>query len=250
MNTSHRWIRAAFLLWAVVSTLWLANSVRTKGVSQSTLRSTPNVSVVETSSTLEFRSALAESKTALIFICGSGVAAQAYAPLLRLIAEKGFGVFVIKLPYRFAPLESHKETAIERVDAVIAAHPAITRWVVSGHSLGAALACRVAQREPSRVAALVLIATTHPKDTDLSGLNMPVTKVYASNDGVAPRDRILANRSLLPASTRWVEIEGGNHAQFGHYGPQLFDGHATITREAQQSQTRDALLQALIAARH
>jgi predicted alpha/beta-hydrolase family hydrolase len=196
---------------------------------------------------LEFRPAVAKNTTALTFICGSGVAAQAYAPLLRPIAEKGFAVFVIKLPYRFAPLESHKETAIERVQGVMVAHPAM-RWVVSGHSLGGALALRVAQSESSHVAALVLIATTHPKDTDLSDLKMPVTKIYASNDGVAPRDRILANRNLLPASTTLMEMRVGNHSQFAHYGPQVFDGHATITRESQQSQTREGLVQVLMAA--
>jgi len=209
------------------------------------MRSSSTVSVVDSSATLEFRPASGEKTTGLIFLCGSGVSAQAYAPLLRPIAEKGYAVFVIKLPYRFAPLESHKESAIQRVRTVMATHPHTMPWVVSGHSLGGALACRVAQSEPARVSALVLVGTTHPKDADLSHLTMPVTKVYASNDGVAPPDRVLANRHLLPESAKFVEIKGGNHSQFGHYGTQLFDGHATVSREAQQDQTRDALIQAL-----
>ena len=154
-------------------------------------------------------------------------------------------MFVIKLPYRFAPLESHKESATNRARAVIAAHPEIAHWVIAGHSLGGALACRIAQSKPAAVAAMVLIATTHPKESDLSRLSIPVTKVYASNDGVAPSDRILANRGLLPAHTKWVEIKGGNHSQFGHYGRQLLDGKATISREAQQAITRAVLLEIL-----
>lgn len=38
-----------------------------------------------------------------------------------------------------------------------------------------------------------------------------------------------------------VEIEGGNHAQFGNYGPQKGDLPATISAEEQQAQTVDAI---------
>lgn len=93
---------------------------------------------------------------------------------------------------------------------------------------------------------MVLIGTTHPKENDLSSLSIPVTKVYGSNDGVAPPDRMFANKRLLPPNTRWVEIKVGNHSQFGHYGQQLLDGKATISREMQQSVTRSALLDALV----
>ena len=50
---------------------------------------------------------------------------------------------------------------------------------------------------------------------------------------------------LRPAQTAWVAIEGGNHSQFGHYGHLLFDGTATISREAQQATTRSILLEVL-----
>jgi pimeloyl-ACP methyl ester carboxylesterase len=233
------------LLWAVVSTLWLANSFRTQGVEGDTLRNSPAVSVVDQATTLEFLPASLDTNAGLIFICGSGVSADAYAPLLRPIAEAGYGVFVVKLPYRFAPLGSNKRAAVGRARDVIAQHPRIPKWVVSGHSLGGALACRVAQADPAAIAAMVLIGTTHPKQDDLSRLQFPVTKVYASNDGIAPPDRVRANQALLPEHTKWVEITGGNHSQFGHYGHQLLDGKATLGREAQQEITRSALLAAL-----
>lgn len=241
----QRWIRRGFLLWAAVVMAWLANSYRTRGVPDGTLESSPTVSVVDGPASLEFQPAPPNGQPALVFLCGSGVAAPAYAPLLRPIAEAGHAVFVVKLPYRFAPLESHQQAAVERARRVVAAHPQIVRWVISGHSLGGALACRVAQSAPETFSALVLVGTTHPKRDDLSALPMPVTKVYASNDGVAPPSRTLANRALLPKGTRWVEVKGGNHSQFGHYGHQLLDGDATITREAQQAATRSALLEAL-----
>jgi pimeloyl-ACP methyl ester carboxylesterase len=224
---------------------WLADSVRTRGVDENTLRSNRRVSVLNDATSLTFVPASTSGHTGLVFICGSGIAAEAYAPLLRPVAEEGYPVFVIKLPYRFAPLESHKRMAVDRAREVIVAHPEVTHWVIAGHSLGAALAARMANADAASLAAMVLVATTHPKDVNLSFLRIPVMKVYASNDGVAPPDRVLANRGLLPPHTKWVEIAGGNHSQFGRYGHQLFDGTATIRREEQEALTRSGILDVL-----
>lgn len=38
-----------------------------------------------------------------------------------------------------------------------------------------------------------------------------------------------------------VEIEGGNHAQFGNYGPQKGDPPTAITAQEQQAQAVDAI---------
>jgi hypothetical protein len=46
----------------------------------------------------------------------------------------------------------------------------------------------------------------------------------------------------LPPGSELVVIDGGNHAGFGHYGPQAGDGTATIDREEQQRQTAETLL--------
>lgn len=66
-----------------------------------------------------------------------------------------------------------------------------------------------------------------------------------NNDGLASAAEIEANAYLLPADTRWVEIEGGNHAQFGYYGRQLGDNRATISQEQQQRLTLEAILTTL-----
>lgn len=241
----RRWLRLGFILWAILSTSWLANSVRTRGVDAATLASNQAVTVVSDAAGLAFLPASPRGRTALVFICGGGIAAEAYAPLLRPIAEEGFPVFVVRLPYRFAPLDSHKAEAVDRARRVIAAHRDVPHWVIAGHSLGGALAARMARLDPGSLSGMVLVGTTHPKEDDLSSLRIPVTKVYALRDGVAPPDRVLANRGLLPTHTRWIEIAGGNHSQFGRYGRQLFDSRATIGREEQEAITRAAILQML-----
>lgn len=244
----RRWLHRAFMTWAVVSTGLLVNSFRTRAVDPRLLQDSAGVVVVDGKQSLRFLPASPE-ETGLVFVCGAGVAAHAYAPLLRPIADMGFSVFVIKLPYRLAPLESHKRGAIERVHKIIAGHPEISTWVLSGHSLGAALVCRVARDDPESLSALVLVGTTHPKRDNLASLQFPVTKVYGSNDGVAPLDKINANRGLLPEHTRWILIDGANHSQFGNYGHQFLDGTATISRDDQQARTRVAILESLAAAK-
>ena len=216
--------------------------MRTKGVDEALLRSSAAVSVVDGPATLEFLPAAATPVAGLVFIGGAGPAAAAYVPLLRPIADTGYPVFVVKLPFRIAPLAAHQDEAIARARAVLASHAAIRHWVLAGHSRGAALAARMAHADPPLVSGLVLIGSTHPKDQDLSSLPLPVTKVYGTDDGVAPAADVLKNARLLPPATKWVAIEGGNHSQFGHYGPQLFDGTATITRNGQQALTRAELL--------
>ena len=67
-------------------------------------------------------------------------------------------------------------------------------------------------------------------------------------DGLATPDKIESTKKLLPADTKYVAIEGGNHAQFGWYGSQDGDNTATISREAEQDQVVEAteeLLQSL-----
>jgi pimeloyl-ACP methyl ester carboxylesterase len=242
---AHRWIRRGFFVWAIVSTSWMLNSFRTQGFPPSMLASDARVSVRRSQGVLSFMPTSAAASSGLVFIVGAGVAPEAYAPLLRPIAEEGHPVFVVALPYWIAPLEEHKTRAVLGARAIVEREAAAANWVLAGHSLGGALACRIAQDAPSKVKAMVLIGTSHPKTFDLSHARIPITKVVATRDGVATPEMVQANKHLLPAGTRWVEIEGGNHSQFGHYGHQLLDGSPTVSREEQQAAARAALLDAL-----
>jgi pimeloyl-ACP methyl ester carboxylesterase len=185
----------------------------------------------------------AEPRTSgLLLVPGCPVDPIAYAPLARRIAEQGHVTMIVKVPYRCAAFPSLEARLERRVDALAGMHPAI-RWVLAGHSRGAAHAVRLASARPDAMAAYVLIGKSHPRDHDLSRLAIDVIKVAATNDAVAGPAQFETAR--LPPSTEWVRIEGGNHAQFGYYGFQLFDGRATITRDAQQAATAAALLAVL-----
>ena len=55
-----------------------------------------------------------------------------------------------------------------------------------------------------------------------------------------PRDQ--GSVSKFAYHARFVEIQGGNHAQFGWYGDQKGDGQATISHEEQQAIVIDEAL--------
>lgn len=213
---------------------------------ESILASGPRVTVTETFEQIAFTPREAPHRAALLFFPGAAVDPRAYAPLCRAIAEAGYETVIVKMPFRWALFESQRRTTLDRALAVMRARP--RRWVVAGHSLGGAMAARFADEHPDRVAALVLLGTTHPTERDLSGDRFPVIKIYASNDGIAAPEKVESGRARLPAHTEWLRIEGGNHAQFGHYSNQPGDGDAAISREAQQRIIRDALVRALVRA--
>jgi pimeloyl-ACP methyl ester carboxylesterase len=183
-----------------------------------------------------------DTKAALVFLPGGGVAPHAYVPFVRAVADAGHPAALVYLPWRLAPSEDDRAEVWRRVLGARQSWGADRPVVLAGHSRGAALAARFAGDHPARLNGLLLIATTHPKDRNLTAFPAPVVKIVAEHDYVASPIAARANAHLLPATTRWVEIAGGNHAQFGHYGSQLNDCGATITRAAQQAQALSTAL--------
>ncbi len=243
----RRILYAVFAVWTVFSVVWLINSYRTQGVAERLLEDTERVRVESDDQKISLIPLKFPLRSALVFVSGGGVAAEAYVPMLKPLANRGFPVYIMRLPWRISPLSSHRQTVMTRVNELIDNSTDMRSFVLAGHSLGAAIVSEMALRPHEKVTEFVLIGTTHPKRHDLSALTVPITKVLGSEDGVASVEKAENNRSLLPESVTWIVLEGANHSQFGHYGSQLFDGDASITREAQQEQTRDILLDRITA---
>jgi pimeloyl-ACP methyl ester carboxylesterase len=166
----------------------------------------------------------------LILYPGGRVDARAYAPTARAIAGEGYLVVIVPMPLNLAFFDP------DEASAVMAAYPEITTWAIGGHSLGGAMAARFVYQNPNEVEGLVLWAAYPAESDNLSARDLAVVSIYGTHDGLATREKIDASRPLLPPDTRWVALEGGNHAQFGWYGPQGRDNAATISRAVQQEQ--------------
>jgi pimeloyl-ACP methyl ester carboxylesterase len=178
----------------------------------------------------------------LLVLPGCPVDPRAYAPLARRIADAGHLAVVLRIPYRCAPTPALERALDDRLASLLVRWPD-RRFVLAGHSRGGAHTARIAASGKLRFAGYVLMGTSHPRDHDLSRMTAPLTKIAGTRDGVAGEAQFQTH--LLPSSTTWVRIEGGNHSQFANYGFQLFDKRAQISREAQQSQIVSALLAAL-----
>jgi predicted esterase len=247
MSKFRKIIRTLWISFGILFLLWMANSFRAQGFDQVILESDSTITIEETSQFLSFRPNALSQPAGLIFFPGGMVQPEAYAPMTRAVAEQGYPVFIVKLPFGSAPLESQQLSIIEQALELIRTNESIQYWVVGGHSRGAAIASRFALLSGEAFDGLVLIGTSHPKEQtyDLSNTNLSVTKIYATNDGLASMEEVEANAVYLPATTTWVLIDGGNHSQFGYMGNLLGDNTATISREEQRALTVNAILEAL-----
>lgn len=175
--------------------------------------------------------------TGLIFYPGGRVDPRSYAPPARALAEQGYPVVIVPMPLNLAVLGSG------RAADVIAANPQVERWAIAGHSLGGAMAATFTHGNPDAVEGLVFWAAYPAGSADLAArADLAVSSVYGTADAVLNWEAFESSRVLLPSGTVWVPIEGGNHAQFGWYGPQSDADIATISREEQQAQVIAATL--------
>jgi hypothetical protein len=175
--------------------------------------------------------------TGLVVYCGERVPPEAYAYLARACAEAGYPALLASMPLNFAGLAPSRASAV-------ASYPGVARWVIAGHSRGGQaaasfVAANAASKAPMAVAGLILYASIPGKGVDLSTKPVPVVTVGASCDALVPPAEIAAARARLPEGSRYVEISGGNHAQFGEYGPQPGDGLAEIAGSVQRKAAVD-----------
>ena len=161
--------------------------------------------------------------TAVIFYPGAKVEGAAYLPLLDQLRQTGVTCILVEMPFHMAIFDP--DAALD----VIPQFPEIRHWYIAGHSMGGAMASQFASSHPDQVDGLILLGAylygDYPPSDTLT--------IYGSlNQSV--EDKIDYTENV-------VEIEGGNHAQFGNYGPQEGDLPATISAEEQQAQTVEAI---------
>jgi hypothetical protein len=170
-----------------------------------------------------------ESSKGIIFYPGGLVDCRAYAPLAKEIAMRGYNVIIVKMPLNLAVFGTNN------AGSILNEFNHTQKWVIAGHSLGGVFAARFAHNNPGALKGIIFLAS-YP-DVDLSHSNLRALCICGTNDRVMNIDSFYKSMRKMPEDTRFIRIDGANHANFGYYGNQFGDGTAEISREAQQYQT-------------
>ena len=188
---------------------------------QQSVRADPNVTVESGYGGYVVRDAdPGVERLGVVFYPGGRVAPDAYLPTAARIATRAnVTVVVPKMRVNLAVLSQG------RADAVLAGESDVEQWVVGGHSLGGAMACRYAGATDETVDGLLLVGAYC--DRPVSG--MPALSVVGTRDAVLNRDRFAETESNLPDPSSVVRIEGMNHSQAGWYAGQSGDQPATVS---------------------
>ena len=170
--------------------------------------------------------------TALVFYQGAKVNAEAYAPLMRDIAEGGIDCFLLKAPFRMPIFKN------DIADSVISEYD-YRHWIMAGHSMGGVAAAGYTADNSDKINGLVLLAAYPSEKIDDSVF---LLSAYGTNDGVLDKDAYESAKKYFPENSEELIIKGGNHAGFGNYGAQRGDNNADISCDEQQKQTAEAIL--------
>ena len=234
------WILPALLVAAVIGfVIWGLTPLGPTDVALRALESGDGVDVTEAAGGWAFSPTSSEPTAGLVLYPGGHVDARSYAPLARVIAQRGYLVVVPRVPLSLAFFD------VNAADAAVAEFPDIQTWAVAGHSLGGVAAALYAQSNPTDVGGLVLYASYPSDGVDFSESDLEVASTTGTLDGVVNRESLVASYPRLPQGSDTTPIIGGNHAQFGAYGPQPGDNPATISAERQWELAADSAQEVL-----
>lgn len=163
--------------------------------------------------------------TGVILYQGAKVEVGAYSVEAKILAEKGYTVFIPQMPFNMAFF------GINKADKILEENSDISEWYLAGHSLGGSMAAKYTYKNQQTINGLILLASYSVDD--LSEYEGRVISIVGTKDMGIDKEKLEETSVNLPIDTEYYIIEGGNHAQFGDYGVQKGDFVADISLEEQ-----------------
>ena len=170
-----------------------------------------------------------QPKKNIVIIPGGKVKPESYQYLAANLARSGYDVTIVKTLFNVAILTPNYGARFlkDGIDNV-----------VIGHSLGGTVGSIFSEGD-LRVSHIIFLASypiSRVSDKD-------VLVITGELDLVLDHERLFESQELMGDNAEKVEIEGGNHAQFGWYGPQKGDGVALIDTKTQQDLVINLIIQ-------
>ena len=162
-----------------------------------------------------------QPKKNIIIVPGGKVKPESYQYLAASLALSGYDVTIVKTLFNLAILTPNYGSRFIKDDM---------DNVVIGHSLGGTVASMFSQGD-DRITEMIFLASYPISDVS----DKEVLILTAEFDEVLDMNDVENSLDNLPSSYISFQITGGNHAQFGWYGPQKGDGTSFITTKEQQN---------------
>ncbi|MDO9044476.1 MAG: alpha/beta hydrolase [Methanobacteriaceae archaeon] len=238
-NSKKKFILIFFLALILIAvagfTYYVSDYYPADNTALSALQSTAAYSVENTADFITFTPTGNKSATGIIFYPGGKVQAESYATLASKLAENNYTTIIVKMPFNLAFFGANQ------ADSVISDHPEIKKWIMGGHSLGGVFASDYAVNNQDKISGVIYLAA-YPS-ANASNATFKALSIRGSLDNLTQESDISDNKNKFPTNTTFITIEGGNHFNFGDYGVQAGDNNSTITREQQQNQTVNYIIE-------
>lgn len=107
-----------------------------------------------------------DPQAGIVFYPGGKVQAEAYAPLMQDLADRGFLCVIVPMPFNLAMLDANG------ADGVQEQFPAVQRWTLMGHSLGGVMAASYLDGHAQSWDGLVMLGAYSTADLSDDGITM------------------------------------------------------------------------------
>lgn len=184
-----------------------------------------------------FNSKTQSNGKGIVIYPGALVEPLSYGYIANELSKEGYLVAIPEVNLNLSITENNKASEF------IVNNKEIEEWYVAGHSMGGVSATYYAEDNQDIIDGVILLGSYPSKSTDLSDNSQKVLSIYAENDGLTTLDNVENSKKNLPQDAIFIEIKGGNHAQFGMYGEQKGDNKAEISSKEQQDEIINIILE-------
>lgn len=228
MNRKLKIAVIIILVFIVISCVYLLHYHPAQSEATKYLKGSENVTVKNTTNGIMLDGK--GNDMAIIFYPGAKVEYIAYLPLFSKLAnDEGYDCFLVNMPLNFAFMAPN--SADEIINNTNYSH-----YFMAGHSLGGVMASAY-ENSTNKTDGLIFLAAYPMKN-----ISKPCLFVRGTNDGILNLENYNNAKDLVKNNITEFIIKGGNHGQYAYYGHQTGDSDASISAEAQQNQTANAII--------